>query len=222
MGAYAVFVDAAHLERSGARALKLRVLGAVLDPGAVVRWAAGLGPVHGSGERLLRVYWYDGAFEPTHPDFRGQRQYFEAVQDVPALVLRLGYVVERTPVWQTPVRQALRSCGVALTDFEKHFKFRPERTQKGVDALLTLDVVHLAQKGAYEWAVLVAGDRDFEQVVTTAQAEGRRVLVAVPTTRDLAPQLRRAADQVIVMDRKVLAGFFGHVPVGPVPAAATP
>lgn len=103
-------------------------------------------------------------------------------------------------------------AGVALSNFEQHFRFQPERAQKGVDALLTLDVVHLAQKGAYDWAVLVAGDRDFEQVVSTAQGEGRRILVAVPTTRDLAPQLRRAADEVILIDRQALAGFFPSSP----------
>src|SRR2546429_155151 len=122
MAAYAVFVDAAYLERSAARALALRGHGLALDPRAGVRWAAGLGMAHGSGERLLRVYWYDGAFEPTHRHYRSQRQYFEAVHDVPAVALRLGYVVERTPLWHAPVRQALRSCGVAMAEFERHYR----------------------------------------------------------------------------------------------------
>jgi uncharacterized LabA/DUF88 family protein len=208
MGVYAVFVDAAYLERSGYRTLRITSQRLLLDPRAVVRWAHRLGRGRGSGERLLRTYWYDGAFEPTHRDYRGQRQYFDAVQDVPGVVLRLGYVVERTPAWQTPVRRALRSCGVALADFERHFRFQPERAQKGVDALLTLDLLHLAQRRAYDWAVVVAGDRDFEQVVLTAQGEGRRILVAVPTTKDLAPQLRRAADEVVVIDSHALAAFF--------------
>src|SRR5262249_37186417 len=127
MGAYTVFVDAAYLERSGARALSLAMPGPLLDPRSVATWAAGLQTTHGPGDRLLRMYWYDGAFDPTHREYGSQRQYFDAIEDVPGLVLRLGYVVERVPSWQTPVRRALRSCGVASSDFEKHFTFRRER-----------------------------------------------------------------------------------------------
>lgn len=117
--------------------------------------------------------------------------------------------MERQPTWHYAVKKALAASGVNLADFEKHFTFMPEREQKGVDALLTLDLVHLAEKGAFEWAVLVAGDRDFDEVVWTAQDEGRRILVAVPTLKDLAPQLRRGADEVLVIEPAVLKTFFG-------------
>lgn len=55
----------------------------------------------------------------------------------------------------------------------------------------------------------VAGDRDFDEVIWTAQDEGRRIVVAVPTLKDLAPQLRRGADEVCVIDEATLKSFFG-------------
>jgi uncharacterized LabA/DUF88 family protein len=208
MGFYAVFVDAGYLKHSGARALKLKAHRLTLDAGAVVTWAKSLGNYYASGDSLLRVYWYDGEFDASHAEYAKQRRYFNAIQDVPGINLRLGYVVERPPAWHYAVKQALNACGTPLANFERHFTFLPEREQKGVDALLTLDLVHLAEKHAYEWAVLTAGDRDFEEVVWTAQDEGRRILVAVPTLKDLAPQLRRVADEVIVIDPQILTGFF--------------
>jgi uncharacterized LabA/DUF88 family protein len=208
MASYAVFVDAAYLKRSGARALKRQAHRLTLDAGAVVSWAKGLGQQLGSSsDSLLRIYWYDGEFDSSHAEHAKQRRYFNAIEDVPGISLRKGYVVERSPTWHHAVRQALKACGAPLANFEKHFTFMPERQQKGVDALLTLDLVHLAEKGAYEWAVLVAGDRDFAEVVWVAQDEGRRIVVAVPTLKDLAPQLRRGADDVVVIDPKVLSGF---------------
>lgn len=208
MALYAVFIDAGYLKHSGARALKLKAHHLTLDAKAVVGWARNLGQQFGVADSLLRVYWYDGEFDPSHSEYKKQRSYFHAIEDVPGVNLRLGYVVERPPSWHYAVKQALKACGVPLATFEQHFSFIPEREQKGVDALLTLDLVHLAEKRAYQWAVVVAGDRDFGEVIWTAQDEGRRILVAVPTLKDLAPELRRVADDVIVIDAQVLKRFF--------------
>ncbi len=206
---YAVFIDAGYLKHSAARALKRKAHDLIPRARPVVEWARTLGS--SAGDTLLRVYWYDGAFDPGHAEYARQRRYFSAIEDVPGVQLRLGYVVERPAAWHHAIKQALKSCGVEVADFERHFRFLPAREQKGVDALLTLDIVHLAEKGAYQWAVLVAGDRDFDEAVATAQREGRRILVAVPTPADLAPQLGRRADDVLTIDPTVLGSFFGLV-----------
>ena len=44
--------------------------------------------------------------------------------------------------------------------------------------------------------------------VSTTQSEGRRVLIVVPTPKDLAPQLRRRADEVMVIEPSALRTFF--------------
>jgi uncharacterized LabA/DUF88 family protein len=143
---------------------------------------------------LLRVYWYDGAFDAADPRYGGQRVFFDAIASTPGIQLRLGHLRERTPRWQHAVRNAVLACGVDLAKFEMHFQFRAELEQKGVDTLIALDLVRLAQRGAYETALLVAGDRDLAEAVRVAQDEGRRVIVAPPTSGGVATELRQVAD----------------------------
>jgi hypothetical protein len=52
--------------------------------------------------------------------------------------------------------------------FEEYFEFRPLQSQKGVDTLLVLDLVRLAQNGACHTALLFTGDRDIAEAVRTA------------------------------------------------------
>ena len=81
-------------------------------------------------------------------------------------------------------------------EFAKHFELRPEIGQKGVDTLIVLDLVRLAQQVVYDTAVLIAGDRDLAAAVATAQDSGRRVIVALPAGASLARELRHLADEV--------------------------
>src|ERR1700716_3194336 len=73
-----------------------------------------------------------------------QATFFNRLAGVPGLHLRLGRLEEHTPKWHRALRSALQRCGVDQSDFEAHFKFAPELHQKGVDALITLDLVRLA------------------------------------------------------------------------------
>jgi uncharacterized LabA/DUF88 family protein len=123
--------------------------------------------------------------------------------------------VERTPGWQAPVRRAIQESArhfhldpeLFLADFEERFHLMPERQQKGVDTLITLDLVRLAQQGAYSTGVLIAGDRDLAEPVRVAQAMGRRVVVAHPARAGVANELRQLADQV----RPISAGEVGRM-----------
>lgn len=72
----------------------------------------------------------------------------------------------------------------------------PERQQKGVDTLITLDLVRLAQQGAYSTGILISGDRDLAKAVRVAQAMGRRIVVAYPAGDGIATELSHLADQV--------------------------
>jgi len=82
-------------------------------------------------------------------------------------------------------------------EFERHFRFSPERHQKGVDTLIALDLVRLAQTKAYDTAVLIAGDRDLAEAVRTAQDAGRHVIIAHPVGAGIATELRQLADVLI-------------------------
>ncbi len=104
------------------------------------------------------------------------------------------------PSWQYAVKKALENCGVDLAEFEKHFQFRPVMEQKGVDTLIVLDLVRLAQRRAYDTAFLIAGDRDLAEAVRVAQEEGRRVVLLHPSGGGVATELRHLADEVRSLD----------------------
>jgi len=148
---------------------------------------------------LLRAYWYDGAFEPSHPQYAGQRTAFDAIASCPGIQLRLGHIREDVPSWHQAVKSAIAACGVPVPQFEQHFQFRPQREQKGVDTLIVLDLVRLAQRRAYDTALLLAGDRDLAEAVRVAQDEGRRIVVAHPAGSGVATELRQLADEVLTI-----------------------
>jgi uncharacterized LabA/DUF88 family protein len=194
------FIDAGFLKAQGARAQKREVRDTQVNAAPLVEWLKGL-----AAERdceFLRAYWYDGEFDPSDARYPTQRKFFDAIHDTPGIQLRLGYLVERTPGWHHAVKQAIRAMGADLAEFEKHFKFKPDLIQKGVDALITLDLVNLTS--SYTWAVLVAGDKDLVDAVWTAQDEGCRVALALPSRAGLARELRRQADEILTIPEDVL------------------
>lgn len=201
------FIDGGFLKKAGAKALGLGEGERFdLDPGALVDWVKNLNPF-GRADEFLRVYWYEGEFDSDDPRHSGQRKYFNFLESAPGLEVRTGYLVERTPSWHYPLEQALKKLDVDLDEFKKLFEMKPELTQKGVDALITLDLVHHADKGSYDWALLMAGDKDLVEAVWNVQDEGKHVVIAAPTGAGVAPELRRAADLWIEVKADVLSSI---------------
>jgi uncharacterized LabA/DUF88 family protein len=196
------FVDFGFLKAAAAKPLGCKALELHPRPQGVVDWLDSL------GWDFLRAYWYDGAYDPSHERHGAQSRYFDQIAAVPGVQLRLGHLQETTPKWQYPVQAALRKCGVELAEFEKHFQFRPQLGQKGVDTRITLDLVALAQRHAYDVGVVVAGDRDLAEPVRVAQEEGRRIIVAIPVGGGIAKELRQIADRVIQLNDTALSAMF--------------
>ncbi len=213
------FIDVGFLTAGGARALRCSKTAVRPDAEGVVSWLTGtLGP--SLSLPFLRAYWYDGAYPPEHPNAVGQRRYHHAIDSVPGVQLRLGHIAERPSPLRTPVLRALESAaaslgvptGDLLAEFGRHFTWRPDRTQKGVDTLIVLDLVRLAGRGVCSTALLIAGDRDLAEAVRTAQDFGVRVVIAVPPGQGLADELRRLADQVVTIDEPALRGMLNLRP----------
>ena len=61
---------------------------------------------------------------------------------------------------------------------------------------MTLDMVRLASRGAFETAIVVTGDRDLAEVVRTVQDYGIRVQIATPNKKSVARELLQIADGV--------------------------
>lgn len=224
----AAFIDAAFLEKEGSKALGVSKRDRRTNAAAVVEWLRKSYSRHSfeaseqyawanqvpawRGSKLLRAYWYDGAFDPGHPSAAAQRRYFEAIGRTPGVQLRLGNVAKRRSRFKTPIRRAIadatREMGVdpaeLLTKFDARWEFRPVMQQKGVDTLLALDLVKLAGRGAIDTAILVSGDRDFAEAIRAAQDFDIEVLVATPRLDSVARDVAIIADGIIEMTEKDL------------------
>lgn len=205
-GTYAGFIDASFLRAEGAKAIGQSPKGVRPDALAVVKWCRDLGDQESLlDQTFLRAYWYDSAFDPSHSSYTGQRSFFDAIALTPGLQLRLGHIAEGASPLEQPIRRALESTAVGLgmepenllAEFDRHWTFRPNRQQKGVDTLIALDMVRLAGRSVCETMVLVAGDRDFAEVIRASQDFGTRVLVATPKRISVSREVAQLADHVI-------------------------
>lgn len=204
---YAGFIDAGFLKAEGRKARGMSSSARVAVAAAeLVEWLDVLSARYPNDlGSFLRAYWYDGAHDPRDPRYGAQRRYFDAIAATPGVQVRLGHLQERDPRWQHAIKKAIEACGVELAEFERHFTFRPEQYQKGVDSLIVLDLVRLAERRAYDVAVLIAGDRDIAPAVRAVQDAGAKVIVAHPEGAGVATELRQLADHVEPIDADSLS-----------------
>lgn len=210
---YIGFIDVGFLKGAGASLMKIRKNEIQLDAGKIIDWLQGLEiEPRDDSAQLLRAYWYDGAYEPNHKMAAAQRRYLDAIALTPGVQLRLGNISETRSKLQRPILKAIdataASVGIEPSDlrsaFTMHWKFSPERRQKGVDTRIVLDLVRLARSQVCRTAILVAGDRDLAEAVRTAQDDGCRVVVATPQIGDVAKELKQLADVVIEIDKPTM------------------
>ena len=205
------FIDVGFLRAEGAKVLGLRRDEVQMDALSVVGWLRSL--TVSRRESFLRAYWYDGAFDPSHERYLGQRRVFDGIARTPGIQLRLGHITEYPSRIRNPILRAIRNTlstfdldpDEFLTEFNKNWTFHPDRHQKGVDTLIALDMVRLAGRSVCSTAVLIAGDRDLAEVVRTVQDFGVRVLVAHPKGTRIARELAQLADGIEEIDHKSLA-----------------
>lgn len=100
---------------------------------------------------LVRVYYYDAIADPKHPQYQQQSDYFSRIKAINGYQVRLGKLVP---------------TGKDGTGSLK---------QKGVDVLLATDMITKAYHEQYEFAILLAGDNDFLEVVNAVKDSGKRV-----------------------------------------------
>lgn len=77
--------------------------------------------------------------------------------------------------------------------------------QKGVDTMLVLDLVELAQHRAISDAVVVSGDEDLREGIVRAQAQGVRVhLIGLSTAPEEEKQHNQSLEMLAAVDRHTL------------------
>jgi len=137
----------------------------------------------------IRTYYYDAiidesTIEEIEEEEREklkrkrekQKAFFSKISDLPFCDVRLGRLV-----------------------YSEKEGFR----QKGVDIRMTIDMLSKAYDGHYEFAILVAGDGDFESLVDAVKDAGRRVIGAYYQD-NISPKLREMFDLRIILTREAL------------------
>lgn len=100
---------------------------------------------------MVRVYYYDGRVLPTDSKFNEQEEYFAKIRNIDGYDVRFG---------------RLKPTGENRTGPLK---------QKGVDVRMAVDMITKAYLDHYDFAIMLAGDDDFLDVVNAVKDTGKRV-----------------------------------------------
>ena len=182
----AVFIDGAYLEKL----LRDEQGGIPIDLEKLSDWL--MERVRGGTAEIpmahLRSYYYhalpwephEGATREERDRVQNKRSFFHRIEHLNRFEVRLG----RTQ------RFFDEACGV--------YRFE----QKGVDVLLSVDLVSLAARGDIQYAVLLAPDGDFVPAVKAAKNSGTVIFLAAGETPPPAWELRKECDQYIPLERE--------------------
>lgn len=93
---------------------------------------------------------------------------------------------------------SLRTSGYRVTALPLRQR-GDEHVEKGVDIQLATELIAQAYNHAYDVAILVSGDQDYERAVKYVQDQGNRVIIAAfqATT---ASEMRKLGDEYIELD----------------------
>jgi len=133
--------------------------------------------------RLIRIYYYNARVglkeEPER--YRDQQKFFTGVTATPYTELRLGRLVYANWPSAPPY-------------------------EKGVDILLTTDMITHSFKNNYDTAILIAGDSDFVGAIQAVKDNGKNVEVALFGKERTSVELRKVADRVLSINARLIRG----------------
>ena len=131
--------------------------------------------------RLIRIYYYNARVgrreEPER--YRDQQAFFSSISAIPYCEVRLGRLVYINWPNSPPY-------------------------EKGVDIMLTTDLLSHSYKNNYDVSVLVAGDSDYVGALQAVKDNGKNTEVALFGKEKTSRPLREVADRVVTMDGRFL------------------
>ena len=131
--------------------------------------------------QLSRIYYYNVLQDPSqYPEgHREQQDFLEALHRMPYLEIRLGStkMAQGTPV------------------------------EKGVDIMLSTDLLQFAWTNLYDVAILVSGDGDFAYALQAVKNVGKHVEVAY-FENNISKNLLEVADQRHLLNRAFFKGLW--------------
>ena len=104
---------------------------------------------------ILRVYYYDAQCEPEEEDYADQLQFYNMLDEIDFYETRRASLVRKG-------------------------KNKGKREQKGVDVLISVDMMSKAYENHYDIAIVIMGDRDFLPLIKAVKnLTGKRVFGVV-------------------------------------------
>ena len=110
-----------------------------------------LGRLLAQHRKIIRSFFYTGQFDPKKNPVEYRRQSFVFNRIRESCSMRFGRLLQR-------------ESGIYI--------------EKGVDVLLTIDMIRLARLNSYDTAILLSGDGDFIETVKEVREMGKRVELA--------------------------------------------
>ncbi|MDO8578043.1 MAG: NYN domain-containing protein [Dehalococcoidales bacterium] len=133
--------------------------------------------------RLVRIYYYNAPVgrreEPER--YQSQMAFFNSVKMIPYLELRLGRLVYSNWPSSPPY-------------------------EKGVDIMLTTDMLTHSFKNNYDIAILVSEDGDYTGALQAVKDNGKNVEVALFGKESTSVPLREVADRIVSIDGRFMRG----------------
>ncbi|PIU23314.1 MAG: NYN domain-containing protein [Chloroflexi bacterium CG_4_9_14_3_um_filter_45_9] len=131
--------------------------------------------------QLSRIYYYNVLQDPSqYPEgYREQQDFLEALHRMPYLEIRLG---------STKMAQGIP-------------------VEKGIDIMLTTDLLHFAWINLYDVAILVSGDGDFAYAMQAVKNMGKHVEVAY-FENNISKDLFDVADQRQLLNHAFFKGLW--------------
>lgn len=133
----------------------------------------------GSGRiqsELVRAYYYDAIVDQTDSNFISQSKYFDEIQKLPNMDIRLGRLIKT----------------------EKKYR------QKGVDILLAIDVLSKAYLNHFDWCIILAGDDDYLDLVRTVKNTTGKQVIGAYFKKTVSERLVKSFDRMIVLTKEQL------------------
>jgi uncharacterized LabA/DUF88 family protein len=145
--------------------------------------------------RLVRIYYYNAMVgmkqEPER--YRNQLAFFNSVKQIPYLEMRVGRLVYTNDWPHSPPYE------------------------KGIDIMLTTDLLTHSYRRNYDVAILVAGDTDYVGAIQAVKNNGQNMEVALFGNESTSRDLRDVADRIVDIDARFLRGCWKQINVPPQP-----
>lgn len=135
----------------------------------------------GDGRRVKRTYYYNIRQDPTYnPAATAEQDKFMATLfDTPYFEVKLGV----------------------------HRRQGDTMVEKGVDVMMSVDIVVGAFRDLYDTAIIVSGDGDFYPAMQAAKDLGKHIEV-VAFESNLSPEAKRVADKAILLRKSHFTGLW--------------